>query len=57
MTGITPNTAAKVIAGYFHTTATHIGSRYDSYVVRDDENRQWKIMYTMIFKRFKGYNY
>lgn len=44
MTGITRNTAAKVIAGYFHTTATHIGGSYDSYVVRDDENRQWKIM-------------
>lgn len=44
MTGITRSTAAKVIAGYFHTTATHIGGSYDSYVVRDDENRQWEIM-------------
>lgn len=44
MTGITRSTAVKVIAGYFHTTATHIGGSYDSYVVRDDENRQWKIM-------------
>lgn len=44
MTGITRSTVAKVIAGYFHTTATHIGGSYDSYVVRDDENRQWKIM-------------
>lgn len=39
MTGITRSTAVKVIAGYFHTTATHIGGSYDSYVVRDDENR------------------
>lgn len=44
MTGITRSTAAKVIAGYFNTTATHIGGCYDSYSVRDNDNRQWKIM-------------
>ena len=26
MTGITRSTAAKVIAGYFHTDATHVGA-------------------------------
>lgn len=44
MTGITRATAAKVIAGYFNTQSIHIGGFYDSYTVRDDENRQWKIM-------------
>ncbi len=44
MTGITRSTAAKVIAGYFHTTATHIGGCYDAYSVRDEDDRQWKIM-------------
>ncbi len=44
MTGITRSTAAKVIAGYFHTDATHIGGCYDSYSVRDDNGRIWKIM-------------
>lgn len=44
MTGITRSTAAKVIAGYFHTSATHIGGGYDSYTVKDPEDRNWKIM-------------
>lgn len=39
MTDITLNTATKVFAGYFHTTTTHIDGSYDSYLVRDDENR------------------
>lgn len=44
MTGITRNTAAKVIAGYFNTTASHVGGIYDSYSIRDSDDRQWKIM-------------
>ena len=44
MTGITRSTAAKVIAGYFNTTATHIGGCYDSYSVRDNDYRQWMSM-------------
>lgn len=44
MTGITRSNAAKVIAGYFHTTATHIGGCYDAYSVRDSDDRLWKIM-------------
>ena len=44
MTGITRATAAKVIAGCFHTTATHVGGGYDSYSIRDPEDRTWKIV-------------
>ena len=44
MTGITRSTASKVIAGYFNTTATHIGGVYDSYSIRDTDDRQWKIV-------------
>lgn len=44
MTGITRAAAAKVIAGYFDTTATHVGGFYDSYAVRDRQGRQWKVM-------------
>ncbi len=44
MTGITRSTAAKVIAGYFHTDATHVGGCYDAYSVRDNDGRMWKIM-------------
>ena len=44
MTGITRAQAAQVIAGYFHTTAGHVGGGYDTYTVRDNENRQWKLV-------------
>ena len=44
MTGITRNAAARVIAGYFRTTATHVGGGYDVYSIRDNTDRQWKIM-------------
>ena len=40
MTGITRSTAAKVIAGYFHTDATHVGGCYDAYSVRDNDSRR-----------------
>ncbi len=45
MTGITRAAAAKVIAGYFHTMATHVGGIYDTYSVRDYQDRQWKVVY------------
>lgn len=44
MTGITRAAAAKVIAGYFHTTASHVGGTYDTYTVRSDDGRQWKLV-------------
>ena len=44
MTGLTRNAAAKVLAGYFHTSATSIGGAYDTYIVRDSSDRQWKIV-------------
>ena len=44
MTGITRQTAAQTIASYFGTSATHVGGGYDTYTVRDDQARQWKIV-------------
>lgn len=44
LTGITRCAAAKVVAGYFSTQATHVGGGYDAYVVRDNQDRQWKIV-------------
>jgi hypothetical protein len=44
LTGITRAAAARVIAGYFHTTATHIGGTYDAYTIRDNSDRQWKVV-------------
>ncbi|MCI9456493.1 MAG: virulence associated protein [Oscillospiraceae bacterium] len=43
-TGITRTRAAEVIAGYFHTQAVYIGGTYDAYSVRDNDNRQWKVV-------------
>lgn len=44
MTGITRATAARVIAGHFNTTATHIGGSYDTYSVRSPDGRQWNLV-------------
>lgn len=44
MTGITRAAAARVIAGHFQTTASHVGGTYDAYVVRDEGNRQWRLV-------------
>ena len=44
MTGITRNRAAKTLASYFGTTATHVGGVYDSYTVKDQQGRTWRIV-------------
>lgn len=44
MTGITRAQAARVIAGHFNTTATHIGGGYDTYSVRDNVDRKWRLV-------------
>lgn len=44
MTGITRSAAAKIIAGHFGTTATHVGGSYDTYTVDDNAGRKWKIV-------------
>ena len=44
MTGLTRSAAARIIAGHFGTQATHVGGVYDAYTVRDEQNRQWKVV-------------
>ncbi len=44
MTGLTRAAAARIIAGHFDTQAIHVGGGYDAYTVRDDRNRQWKVV-------------
>lgn len=44
MTGLTRAAAARIIAGHFGTQATHVGGGYDTYTVRDNRNRQWKLV-------------
>lgn len=44
MTGLTRDRAAKTIAKYMGTHATHVGGSYDTYTVRDNQGRTWKIV-------------
>ena len=44
MTGITRALAADVIAGYFSSHAEHVRGTYDTYAIRDNDDRQWKIV-------------
>ena len=44
MTGITRNRAAKTIAAYFGTEASHYGGGYDAYHATDRQGRAWKAM-------------
>ncbi len=44
MTGITRAAAARVIAGHFNSSASHVGGGYDTFTVYDEEDRLWKIM-------------
>lgn len=44
LTGITRESAAKVIAEYFGTTAEYIGGTYRRYEVKDRQERIWKVM-------------
>lgn len=44
MTGLTRSAAARIIAGFFGTQATHVGGVYDTYTIRDEQNRQWKVV-------------
>ena len=44
MTGLTRAAAERIIAGHFGTQATHVGGGYDTYTVRDNRNRQWKLV-------------
>lgn len=44
LTGITRATAAKVIANYFGTTSSYIGTFYKTYGATDRKGRTWKAM-------------
>ena len=44
MTGITREQAAQALANYFGTTPRYKGGTYDAWVVRDAENKEWKLM-------------
>lgn len=44
MTGITRRMAAQIIAGQLGTEVCYVGGTYDTYTVRDNQNRQWKIV-------------
>lgn len=43
-TGITREDAAQALAGYFGTSARHMGGSYDKWVVKDTEGKDWALM-------------
>lgn len=43
-TGITRRTASKIVADFFGTSGTYMGTYYDAYEVRQPDGRKWKIM-------------
>ena len=48
MTGITRRRAAEVVAEYLGEIAEHEGGGYDTYSVRDNENRKWKFVVMVV---------
>ena len=44
MTGITREQAAQALADYFGTVPLHRGGVYDAWIVKDTENKEWKLM-------------
>ena len=44
MTGITREQAAQALADYFGTIPQYKGGVYDAWVVKDTENKEWKLM-------------
>lgn len=44
MTGITREQAAQVLADYFGTAPQHRGRTYDSWIVKDPDGKEWKLM-------------
>lgn len=54
MTALTRATAARIIAGHFGTQATHVGGAYDAYTVRDEQNRQWKLVSDSSIRCYHG---
>lgn len=44
LTGITRNATAKVMAKYFNTDVIYEGGSYNTYTVKDNKRRKWKII-------------
>lgn len=44
LTGLTRNKIARTIANYFNTEMEHEGGSYDTYSIRDNEGRYWKVV-------------
>lgn len=45
MTGLTRCQAAKAIAKLFHRSADHVGGSYDKYIIKDNNEREWAIVF------------
>lgn len=45
MTGLTRHRASSLISKYFETTSMYSGGGYDTYKIKDQEGRTWKVVY------------
>lgn len=54
-TGICREDAAAIMADFFGSDYDHIGGSYDTYQVRDDHNRIWKIVYDGSIDAYDSY--
>lgn len=53
-TGITRSHAADIVAQYFSTSYQYIGGGYSAYEVKDQQDRQWKLVFDSSIKGMKG---
>lgn len=54
MTGLTRYSAANIIAKHFESEANREHDYYDTYTVKDQEGRKWKVMFDSSISAYRG---
>lgn len=54
MTGLTRYSAANIIAKHFESEANQEHDYYDTYTVKDQEGRKWKVMFDSSISAYRG---
>ncbi len=56
MTGLTRSSAANIIAKHFESAASQEHDYYDTYTIKDQDGRKWKVMYDSSITPYRGRN-
>jgi len=56
MTGLTRSSAANIIAKHFESEASQEHDYYDTYTVKDQDGRKWKVMFDSSITPYRGRN-